>query len=227
MVNIVCFDIESTGIDVFEDRVVTATITEMTPEGEIVVNTNWLLDPGVEIPVEASAVHGVSTSHAKMNGLQASTGLTEIADRIRLYYGHPLVIMNANYDVSLLTYELERHGLEPVDWTRFNIIDPLVLDRALDKWRKGGRKLVNLAAHYGVEVDESKAHDSEYDNYLAGNVAIALVRKYKITNGFLKTQAKLYRDWADGFEKYKQKTDPSFRMESKEWPLRTRVAQPE
>lgn len=218
--NLVCLDFESTGIDVFEDRIVTATITEMSPKGIVEDSTNWLLNPGIEIPEGATEVHGVSTEHAQKHGVPAVEGVESIAHALKSYAGSPLVIYNANYDISLLTYELERHVLPPMDWAQFNIIDPYLLDKNLDKWRKGSRKLVDTAKHYGVEVDEDRLHESEYDNYLAGRVAISVVAKYNVTNAILKTQPELYRAWANDFEKYKRRTEPDFKMDSKDWPLK-------
>src|SRR5699024_2036021 len=56
------FDTETTGVDVFTDRVVTAA-TVLTEDGSDEVRT-WLDDPGVEIPAGAAAVPGITTAHA-------------------------------------------------------------------------------------------------------------------------------------------------------------------
>lgn len=220
--DLVCFDLETTGVDVFEDRIVTASITTMTKTGEVVDNYEFLINPGVEIPQGAIDTHGITNEYVREHGYDADATIPLVYDTLRKHTALPLVIMNAQFDVSLLHYEMERHtggGWHYLD--EFNIIDPMILDRTLDKYRKGPRKLVNLAEHYGVPVDESKAHDSTYDNYLAGNVAIAIVRKYKVTNGYLKTQPQLYREWATGLEEHKRKTDKTFSM-SKDWPLKLR-----
>ena len=219
---IVALDFESTGIDVFEDRIVTATISELATDGEVLENYEWLINPGIPIPDEAAEVHGVTTEKAKAEGLLPGQAISEILERLDNYPENtPLVIMNANYDISLLHYEALRHGLAPLDHQKFNIIDPLVLDRNLDKWRKGPRKLVNLAVHYGVAVDEELAHDSTYDNYLAGNVAIKIVRKYNVTNSVLSEQHRMSREWAANFQEYLRRTDPEAEVDS-DWPLRVR-----
>lgn len=54
------------------------------------------------------------------------------------------------------------------------IFDPMVFDRAVDKYRKGTRKLVDLCRVYGVPVEEN-AHDAEADCRMAGRVAIKLL----------------------------------------------------
>ena len=49
------FDIESTGVDVFNDRIVTATVVKVENR-ELVDKRTWLLDPGIEIPAGATEV---------------------------------------------------------------------------------------------------------------------------------------------------------------------------
>ena len=45
------FDLETTGLDLKEARIVTACALEIDEEGEVVgENFEWLADPGIEIP---------------------------------------------------------------------------------------------------------------------------------------------------------------------------------
>ena len=60
------FDCESTGVDPHRDRIVTAAIVEVTPGADRPSRSStWLLDPGIDIPAPAAAVHGVTTEHAR------------------------------------------------------------------------------------------------------------------------------------------------------------------
>ncbi len=61
------FDTETTGVDVENDRVVTACLIKIVP-GQLAETRNWLIDPGVEIPEAATAVHGVDTEKARNDG---------------------------------------------------------------------------------------------------------------------------------------------------------------
>lgn len=54
------------------------------------------------------------------------------------------------------------------------IFDPMVFDRAIDKYRAGKRTLVDLCRVYGVPVLEN-AHDAEADCVMAGGVAVKLL----------------------------------------------------
>ena len=212
-------DLESSGIDVFNDRVVTAFVGLWdTDEGKFVQHLEFLVNPGIEIPQGATDVHGITTE-------QASKGMDPVEFLEILFYvlhdwaEYPIVVMNANYDLSLINAELERYGYTAFDWTKRQIIDPLVIDRAKDRYRKGSRKLVNLAEHYGVEVDESKAHDAAYDCYLAVNVAIKQIEKFGMPTN--EEQAKWHREWAESFQEYMRrvKNDPELVIDSA-WPTR-------
>lgn len=60
---LLAFDLETTGTDTNADRIVTATVISIAPGKSPDIRT-WLADPGVEIPAEATEVHGVSTDYA-------------------------------------------------------------------------------------------------------------------------------------------------------------------
>ncbi len=68
-----------------------------------------------------------------------------------------------------------RHGVAPlVDPAP--VIDPLVIDKAYDRWRRGKRTLEVVAAHYAVRLDG--AHDASADAVAAGRVAQALAERF-------------------------------------------------
>lgn len=62
--------------------------------------------------------------------------------------------MNARYDLSLLDRECRRYAVESISELLGDapapVIDPLVIDKHVDKYRKGKRALHALCAHYGV-----------------------------------------------------------------------------
>jgi DNA polymerase-3 subunit epsilon len=68
-----------------------------------------------------------------------------------------------------------RYGLDPLI-TPAPIIDPLVLDKVVDRYRKGKRTLEAAAIAYGVSLVD--AHDASADAVAAGRVAQAMARKY-------------------------------------------------
>jgi hypothetical protein len=106
------FDLETTGVDVENDRVVTAAIIDIRP-GEPVRTRTWLVNPGIDIPAGATAVHKITTEMARADGVHPSTALDEIMLEIEtaIASGIPLVAMNASYDFTLLDRELLRYKL--------------------------------------------------------------------------------------------------------------------
>ncbi|MCP2257567.1 DNA polymerase-3 subunit epsilon [Streptoalloteichus tenebrarius] len=170
------FDVESTGLDPATDRVVTATVVTITPGQPPQVRT-WLADPGVEIPAEASAIHGISTEHARQHGRDAATVVAEIADALTEVWSPrvPLCVFNARFDLSLLTAELWRHHRRPFP-VAGPVVDPMCLDRHLDRYRKGKRHLEALCEHYQVRLDH--AHTSAGDALACARLAWRLAKRF-------------------------------------------------
>ena len=56
------------------------------------------------------------------------------------------------------------------------VIDPLVIDKAVDRFRKGKRTLEFAADHYGVSLPD--AHNAGADAVAAGRVAQAMAARY-------------------------------------------------
>lgn len=218
------FDLETTGIDVETSRIVSAHIGVIDASGCSIEQHSWLADPGVEIPEQASAVHGISTEYARAKGKPAREVVAEIVSELRLLVtrGIPITIFNAPYDLTLLNRETRRYGLAPLS-DPTPVIDPLVLDKALDKWRKGKRTLAAAAVEYGVILDD--AHDAAADAVAAGRVAQAIARRYANSlESNVKTLHRLQVDWAAeqaaSFQEYKRRSGDSNFTTSGLWPER-------
>jgi DNA polymerase-3 subunit epsilon len=218
------FDLETTGIDVETSRVVSAGLAVLDAAGAVTERWNWLADPGVEIPEQASAVHGITTARAQAEGRPAIEVVSEIIATLTSLFdrGLAVVIYNAPYDLSLLHFEALRYDLEPLPEPA-PIIDPLVLDRVVDKYRKGKRTLEAAAVVYGVELTD--AHDASADAIAAGRVAQAMARNYPaqlaVESALLHTQQVAWcAEQSADFEAYMRRThNPDF-TSSGLWPLR-------
>ncbi len=176
------FDLETTGTDVEQDRIVTAALVRLEGDGRAAAKRTWLLDPGVPIPDEAAAIHGISTAYVQEHGQSPATAVEEITEALAeaLRAEIPLVVMNARYDLSLLDRECRRHGLrtltDRLGRTPAPVIDPLVLDKHVDRYRKGKRALQALCGHYGVRLED--AHEAGADAAAAAGVARRIGEKY-------------------------------------------------
>lgn len=217
------FDTETTGIDTSNDRVVSSTLAVLGAGGEVLERHDWLLDPGVEIPDEASRLHGITTEAARARGLPAAEGIAGILEGLRSVLDRrlPLVVYNAPFDLSLMRAEARRHELEWLG-APFPIIDPLVIDKQVDRYRKGKRTLEAMAPHYGVTLEG--AHDAGHDAIAAGRVAQALARTYaaKLPHDVMelhKREVEWAKVQAAGFQDFMRRTkDPAFVAEGG-WPL--------
>lgn len=177
---ILALDTETNGVDVYNDRIITAFVGRMTPSGYFEQQKDWLLNPGVEIPQGAIDVHGITNEHVREHGrTDVGAALHELWVIIHqecIAGGRPLVAYNAPFDLTLLVEESKRHGVPMPDLSLLNVIDPLVIDKGLNKYRKGSRKLVDVAPHYGVPV-EMNAHDAGADCLMAGRIALKQLAK--------------------------------------------------
>lgn len=173
------FDIESTGISVWDDRIVTMALVYVV-DGQVTRKYDYLVNPGIDIPEEATAVHGVTTEHAREHGVPPGEAIDNVVGQIALamHRGIPVVAANASYDFTMLEVEARRHGAPSLVMRRGSsgkvspVIDPMVLDKQGNAFRKvkGGCKcgcgaedktLAGLCLHYGVTLDDAHTADAD------------------------------------------------------------------
>ncbi|MFB7572640.1 3'-5' exonuclease [Streptomyces sp. NPDC056165] len=176
------FDTETTGVDVETDRIVSAAVVVQDAPGFRPRVHRWLVNPGVPVPEAATAVHGLTDEHLQRNGRWPAPVMHELAEELaeQAALGRPLVVMNAPFDLTLLDRELRRHRASSLDgWfeaSPLRVLDPRVLDKHLDRYRKGRRTLTDLCTHYGVALQD--AHDAGADALAALEVVRALGRRF-------------------------------------------------
>ncbi|MGK2853983.1 MAG: exonuclease domain-containing protein [Microbacteriaceae bacterium] len=219
------FDTETTGIDVEQARIVTASLAVIDAGGAVVERTDWLADPGIEIPAPASAVHGITTERARAEGRPAAEVTAELLAVVAAIVEReiPLVVYNAPYDLTILNREALRYGLAPLA-THGVVVDPLVIDKEVDRYRRGKRTLEVSSQHYGVVL--SAAHDAGADAIAAGHLAQAIARTFAAK--LPESGVELHRmqvNWAlsqaESFTMYmRRERDPNFTANG-EWPLRS------
>ena len=205
------FDTETTGVRVRADRIVTAALVERTGTGPAATTTvtTWLADPGIEIPAAAAAIHGVTTEIARRDGRPAAQVVDEIAERLTAAQraGTPVVAFNAAFDLTILDAELARYGLptlpERLGRPVSPVLDPLVLDRGVDRYRRGKRTLTDLCAHYRVTTADA-LHRADADVVATLDVLAAIVGRYAELQGqsldeLHAWQVAKHRAWAQNF----------------------------
>ncbi|MDP4585928.1 MAG: exonuclease domain-containing protein [Microbacteriaceae bacterium] len=220
------FDLETTGLNVTTSRIVTAFVGVLDSSGAVIESHEWVADPGVDIPDAAANVHGYTTERARAEGRPASDVVSEIVERLRvlLSAGTPVVAYNASYDFSLLHHDAIRHQVEPLAGPR-PLIDPLVIDKKVDTFRKGSRTLQAACDLYGVDL--GAAHESQADAVAAGRVFLAIREKFAGSPELALTPSELHDAqvlWAkaqsDSFAKYlASKGETSRRPGDGIWPV--------
>lgn len=217
------FDAETTGIDVHEDRIVQWFMATADAEGNLLDTWQWFIDPGLPVPEEASAVHGLSTEWLEENGEAPEKALSEI----RLIFLENLdlihVAFNMAFDLSILDAEFKRHDVAEYFGAymrdKARLVDAIVVDRHHDKYRKGKRTLEAQAKHYGVPFNPDEAHDASYDVEATAKVTVKVLEKFGTPT--TSEQAAWYRGWAENFQEYLRRSDPDAIVDS-EWPLKTK-----
>ncbi|MBW4096109.1 MAG: 3'-5' exonuclease, partial [Acidobacteria bacterium] len=169
------FDVETTGRDPLDARIVTASVVVVDASGALIKEHEWLVDPGIEIPVETTQIHGITTAHARQHGMPTSTAVVQLADVLRELFeqGIPVMAFNAPYDFTVLAQEARRHAVTPAN--PMPVIDPYVLSKQVEKYRRGKRTLVALCEAFSVSLDA--AHTSAADSLATIRLADALASK--------------------------------------------------
>ncbi|MBG6223765.1 DNA polymerase-3 subunit epsilon [Arthrobacter sp. CAN_A2] len=214
------FDLETTGRDPLTARIVTATIVLVDGDGDVLEHHEWLADPGVDIPEGAAAIHGITTAHAQAHGLPAAEvvhGISAVLTRL-FADGVPVLAFNARYDFTVLAQEGRRHAARvPVPSP---VIDPYIMDKQADRYRRGKRTLTAMCEHYAVPFEN--AHTSAADVLATLRVGAVLAERF----AFLRCPAAdLHASlivWADrqaaNFEEYLRRTEPDAVIE-RAWPV--------
>jgi DNA polymerase III subunit epsilon len=157
----VAFDTETTGLHV-SNRLVEVAAVRFRGE---VVEAEWsaLVDPGVPIPAEATAVHGIGERDVAGRPGAASV-LPEFLELIR---GAALVAHNAPFDVRVLSRELLAAGLGLPDNP---VLDTCAIPRSLGL-PVPNHRLGTLAQTFGVR--QRRAHRALDDARVAKDLLIA------------------------------------------------------
>ncbi|WP_369377084.1 exonuclease domain-containing protein [Streptomyces sp. cg36] len=223
---LVAFNAETTGIDVECDRIVSAAIVTVGG-GQGPEEIRSLLDPGVEIPAAATEIHGITTEQVRSQGQAAQEAIEEITARLAAHManGTPLVVFNARFGLTVLDRECRRYGLVPLAdrlprSELVPVVDPLVIDKEMARYRRGSRKLPDLCRHW--HVSHQAGHDAVADAFAAARLAWRLGTVFPRIGQLEPRGLHLLQiGWAErqaiGLQDYLRRTDPNARVDSA-WP---------
>lgn len=212
-------DLETTGVDRFADVPVSYALVSVV-DGIAVRSWSGLIDPGREIPPDATAVHGITTERARSEGMPLDAAIALLSDVVVVagQRGVPLVGMKLDYDLTILDVLSSRfcgRGLAARGWSG-PVLDAGVLDRHFDGGRHGRRTLGDLCAHYEVELEA--AHDAWADAVASLRVVFALADHYDALReadvpALHQAQIEWHRQWTKDCEAWRMEqgvapTDP-------------------
>lgn len=203
------FDLETTGTDPRTD--VPVSFSFVFYDGGVKSNTvGGIINPEVEIPDAAIAVHGITNGRAKLEGRDLKKAVADITESLVVgSKAHiPVVGMNVSFDLKMIDYLSQKFFGKSLSERGFKgpVLDVLVIDRFYEKYRKGGRKLIDLCNHYGVDEAEM-LHNAQNDVEACVAVLLKQCSKYPelLSMGldalYLSEQA-WHRDWAENFSEY-------------------------
>ena len=211
------FDLETTSANPKQARIVTSALVRI--DGRDVQKIEHLADPGIEIPQEATNVHGITTEKARAEGRPHEVVLKETVEAIKAAWedGLTLIVYNAAFDLTVL------RSLTGDFTVTGPVYDPYVIDRVSDKWRKGKRTLGAVCEHYGVEL--GNAHEATADALAAARVAWKQVRQHfpnlaqMEENELMEFQAVKWYEDRVAFKKYLEGKGRDASDVSTAWPL--------
>jgi DNA polymerase-3 subunit epsilon len=167
-------DFETTGRHADQDRIVEIGIVCFAG-GEVTNRHGLLVNPGMHIADEASAVHGITDADVADKPTFAEV-LPQVLEALR---GHLPVAYNAEFDRKFLHAEFERAGgtaaagtdLPPALQKDVVWIDPLVWAREILQELKS-RALGEVCSHLGIALEN--AHRATDDSEATGQVLLEL-----------------------------------------------------
>lgn len=165
---IVFFDLETTGVNIGTDRIVEISILKVFPNGNKESKT-WLVNPEIEIPVEATAVHGITNEK-----VVTEPTFKELAHQVNeLITDCDLAGFNSNrFDIPLLAEELMRAGID-FDMKNRKAIDVQVI------FHKKEQRTLSAGYQFYCGKELEGAHGAEADTNATYEILLAQLDKYE------------------------------------------------
>lgn len=162
------FDLETTGINITNDRIIEIAVIKLMPNGEVQKKTN-LINPGISISAESTAIHGISNEDVK-----GKPTFKEVAkEYAKFMEGADLSGFNIlKFDVPMLVEEFLRVEVD-FDYSRKKIIDAQKIFHLMEK------RTLAAAYKFYVNKDLQDSHSAEADTQATMDVLLAQVERYE------------------------------------------------
>lgn len=200
---IIFFDLETTGVNIATDRIVEISILKVFPNGNKESKT-WLVNPEIEIPAEASAIHGITNEK-----VVTEPTFKELAPKVKeLIADCDLAGFNSNrFDIPLLAEELMRAGID-FDMNNRKAIDVQVI------FHKKEQRTLSAGYQFYCGKNLDDAHSAEADTNATYEILLAQLQKYDDIGNTVDSLSEFssHRDRADfaGFILYNEQGNEIF-----------------
>lgn len=168
MIREIVLDTETTGLSPRDGhRIVEIGAVELInhmPSGQ---SFHVYLDPERDMPKEAEAVHGLSSTFLKGKPLFASIA----ANLLEFISDSALIIHNASFDMTFINAELKTAGVAAINMAQ--VIDTLAI--AKQKHPMASNSLDALCKRYGIDLSRRTKHGALLDSELLAEVYLELI----------------------------------------------------
>lgn len=223
------FDLESTGLSRDDDRIATACAA-IVAGGEVTYQREWMIAVDVEVNPDAAAVNKLTTERLRAEGRPAAEVIPEIVNALRyaLRSGMPIVAYNGCFDLTFVDREAARWmGQTLTDAVGLPIrpvLDPFVVWKQVERFRKGKRTLSVACEAFGVDLGD-KAHEATADAIGAARVMLALAKANPSISRMTlpklhEAQAAWFAGQQASFKAYKESRNESHDGCDPSWPLK-------
>jgi DNA polymerase-3 subunit epsilon len=164
---LVFFDLETTGLDMKNDRIIELAFIKLTPLGDVLERVRRF-NPGIPIPPEATAIHGITDADVagELAFCRTARALVDLLD------GCDLAGFNIKrFDLHMFIHELRRCGVE------FSLKGRRVLDMQTIFHREERRDL-SAAARFYLGREHEEAHTALGDIRTSAAVLGAQLDRY-------------------------------------------------
>ena len=164
---IVFFDLETTGVNISKDRIIEISLLKVAPNGKEESKTRRI-NPGIPIPPEATAIHGISDEDVK-----DCPTFKEIAKSLAAQIeGCDLAGFNSNrFDIPLLAEEFLRADVD-IDLSKRKFVDVQTI------FHKMEQRTLSAAYKFYCGKSLEDAHSAAADTFATYEVLKAQLDRY-------------------------------------------------
>ena len=161
------FDIESTGVNVVNDRIVELSVLKIFPDNTKESKT-WLVNPEMEIPAETTAIHGITNEK-----IANEPTFKELAHTVyNMIKDSDLAGYNSNkFDIPMLAEEFLRADIE------FHMENRKAVD-IQNIFHRMEQRTLSAAYKFYCQKDLENAHTAEADTIATYEILKAQLDRY-------------------------------------------------